>query len=130
VLADHDPLVVADAGVELPVPHVDGPDLGRAVLQETVGEPAGGGTGVETAATGNVEAELLEGRLELGTAPADVPGRRAEHHDRLVGGDEPGGLVGRGPADRDPALGDQLLRLAPRRDQATPDQFEIETTTR
>ena len=44
-----DPLVAAQPPDQLPVPDVDGDHLGRAAVQQHVGEPAGGGARVEAA---------------------------------------------------------------------------------
>ena len=54
-----DPRVLAQAQVELAVADVDGDDLGRPGLQQHVGEPAGGGAGVQAAPPGHRHIEPL-----------------------------------------------------------------------
>ena len=64
-------------GMELPVAHVDRVDVGRAALEQAVGEAAGGGSGIEGAPAGDGDGEAVQCGLELAAAAADVRGRAA-----------------------------------------------------
>ena len=69
---DHgDARVLAQAQVELAVGDVDRGDPRGAALQQAVGEAAGRGADVEAVAPGDVDAERLEGVLELDAAARD-----------------------------------------------------------
>jgi hypothetical protein len=57
--------------MQLAVTDVEGDDADRTSLQQTIGESAGGRTGVEEAHTGNVEIEGVERRVELLSSAAD-----------------------------------------------------------
>ena len=67
-----DARVMPEFPVELAVTDVHGIDLGGAVLQQAVGEPAGGGAGVERGHAGDVEAERGDGALQLLAAAVTV----------------------------------------------------------
>ncbi len=47
-LHDRNAFVLSQTPVELTVPHVDGPDVTRAMLEQTVGEAAGRGADINT----------------------------------------------------------------------------------
>ena len=63
--------------VELPVADVDGVDVGRAALEQAVGEAAGRGAGIEGAPAGDGDGEAVQCGLELVATAADVGRRRA-----------------------------------------------------
>lgn len=77
-VADVDAFEDGDAGVlaefprELAVADVDSVNPGGAVLQEAVGETAGGGADVDGDLAGDVERPGFEGGFEFGAAAADV----------------------------------------------------------
>jgi hypothetical protein len=64
--------------MELAVADVDRDHVGRAPLEQAVGEAAGGRTGVESGSSTDVDPERVEGGVELLASPADecraVPG--------------------------------------------------------
>ena len=62
---------------ELAVADVDGVDLGRAALEQAVGEAAGAGTHVDCDQAADVQRKVVEGGGQLETAAADVGQRRA-----------------------------------------------------
>lgn len=64
--------VGAQFGVELPVADVNAVDVGGAVLEEAVGEAAGGGADVEGVKAGGVDVKVGEGVGEFFSAAADV----------------------------------------------------------
>ena len=95
-LQDGDPVVAAEALMQLTVPDVDGVDLRRPALEEAVGEATGGRARIERRAGRSTStAKRVEGGIELLAAPADEAGRRAEELDGLVGRHQAGRLVGR-----------------------------------
>ncbi len=56
--------------MKLGVAHIHGIDFGRAVLKQTVGEPSGGSSGIQTDKSRNVQPEILNGRQQLVRSPA------------------------------------------------------------
>jgi hypothetical protein len=68
----------SDAGIltkfpgKLAAAHVHGEDFGRAVLQEAIGEPAGGSAEVNGGQAARIELEMAQAVFELEAAPADV----------------------------------------------------------
>jgi hypothetical protein len=70
------------------VSHIEGVDVGRATLEEAVGEPSRGGAGIEGPASGGGDREAAEGGVELQPAAADEGWRRGQDEDGFVGGDE------------------------------------------
>ncbi len=73
--------VVAKLHGDLTEAGVDGGDVGRAALQETVGEAAGGGADVEAGAVGDFDLPVIECSLKFETAAADVGHVVAEQAD-------------------------------------------------
>jgi hypothetical protein len=53
------------------MPDIDRVDMGRAVLEEAIGEAAGGGAGIEGSPSLGGDCETLQGALEFLTTPAD-----------------------------------------------------------
>jgi hypothetical protein len=70
------------------VSHIEGVDVGRAALEEAVGEPTGGSAGVEGPLSGGGDREAVEGGVELQSTAADEGRRRGQDEDGFVGGDE------------------------------------------
>ena len=105
--------------MELPAPGVDRHDVGRARLQDAVGEPARRGAGVEDPPPGRVEVEGVERGGELVATATDVPRRRRRDRHRLLGADEADRVVGGRAADPDGtaahgrASGVEIRRQAP-----------------
>ena len=93
--------------------HVDADHMGRAVLQQAVGESARRAADVEAARPGDVDAEDAQCRLELLAAARDVARRR---HELDAGrcGDRGPGLRHDRPLDDHAAGHDQGLRAAAR----------------
>ena len=120
------PRVVPQPRVQLAVPDIHGPDLGRAAGQQHLGEAARRGAEVERHQTGGVDAEDIERMHELQRRARD-PGQRVSGHGQHRSGGHPqAGLV------RDPAVqghhagGDQRLRPRPARRQPFGHQRLIE----
>jgi hypothetical protein len=67
--------------VELTVADIEGDDVGRATLKQTIREPTGRGADVDGVATGNLDRETFESSFELEAAPPDeTVGRSDERH--------------------------------------------------
>jgi hypothetical protein len=74
--------VGADLRMQLAVADVERDDMGRAALQETVGESARRGAGIEGSHPGDVDRERVERGVELVATTTDEP--RALLHDNRV----------------------------------------------
>ena len=68
----HDARVLAQFPGELALADVHGKNLGRAVLEQAIGEPAGGGAEVERDQAGHVQLKMSQRVFELVAAAADV----------------------------------------------------------
>src|SRR5690606_11976145 len=111
--------------VQLALADIDGVDLRRAVLQQYVGEAAGGGTHIDADAPLHRETEMLQAMGQLDAAAADPGMRLAAHFKLRIGADRMARLVeallarkhqaghdgglGLGPAFRQPALHQRLI---------------------
>ena len=104
---------------------VDGDDLAGAALEQAVREAAGGGTGVEGPATGDVELEAGQGAVELLTPAAHVAGT-GEELDRLTRGDEARRLVRDRAGHGDGVVVDRRLGGGAAGDQSPPDELDVE----
>ena len=120
-------LVVAQALVQLAVADVDGVDLGRPPLEEAVGEPPGGRSGIEGAPALGDRRRTGSGRRRASAPPRLTNGAgRPQHDDGLVGRHQAGRLVGLGAGHQHLPGGDGRLGLVPVGDQAAPDELGIE----
>lgn len=118
-LHDHDPRVLTQAVVQLPVAYVDGVDARRPALQEAVGEAAGRRTEVSGQAPGRVIGEGLERAGQLDAAARDEGVVLAAHAQLCVVRELLARLV-HAPVTRvDHAREDEGLRLGARRGQPT-----------
>ena len=120
------PWVDAEAGVELAVADVEGHDVGRAALQQAVGEPPGRRADVERPTAGDVDAEVVERGVELLAASTDEPWSRPGDGDPLAGRHQPRRLVGDGPADEDTPVGDRFVGLAAAAGEPPADELGVE----
>jgi hypothetical protein len=124
----HHPGIVHQLGVQLMVPHVHRVDAARAVLEQAIGEAAGGGARIQTDFVLHAQLEMLEGALQLFAAPAHETLRRFQIEHGVGGVGMPGfarGLAGHldlAGADealralaavRQPALHHQLIQSYP-----------------
>jgi hypothetical protein len=64
--------VVPELPGELPPANVHGKNLGCTVLQQTIGESAGGRAQVERRESGNIQLKMAQGVFQLVAAAADV----------------------------------------------------------
>jgi hypothetical protein len=71
-LHDDDAGVVPEFPGELPPANVHGKNLRRAVLQQTIGEPARGRTQVECRQSGDIQLKMAQGVFQFVAAAADV----------------------------------------------------------
>ena len=95
--------VLAKPQIELAEGDVDRRDPGGPALQEAVGEAARRGADVKAVAPGDVDAERLEGVLELDAAARDIA-RPLVDDQRCVGLDELARPQRHGPIHTDPNL--------------------------
>src|SRR5439155_27090824 len=116
--------------VQLPVADVDRDDVSRAVLEQAVGEAAGGRTRVERALPPDVDRESLEGGRELEATATDESGSVARDVERIIRVHESRALV-RGRARHRHAAGrDLLARPLPARREPSADELRVEPATR
>ena len=104
-----DPRVGPKTLVQLPVTDVERHHVGCSSLQETVGEPARRSAGIQGSHAGDIEAEHVEGMIELLCAASHEAGRRAGDHDRIAGRHLSRRLVGDRSVDQDAMVTDQRL---------------------
>ena len=114
--------------VQLPVPDVERDHVGRAALEETVGEAARRGTGVEGAQAAHVDREHRQRVVELLGAPSHEPSRRTVDEDGVGRRHLAGRLVGHRSVDEHAVLADQGLGFGAAADQLATDQFGVEPT--
>ena len=124
-----DALVGSKSLVQLAVPDVDGHDLGRAPLQEAIGEPAGRRAGVEQPRARTRRGRNVERMVELLGAPTDEAGRRTVDDDGIARRHLARRLGGDSTVDEDPVGVDQPLGCGAARCQLTADEFGVEPTT-
>jgi membrane associated rhomboid family serine protease len=126
-LEDGHPRVRPKRPRELAAPDVHRDDVRRAYLQQAIGETTRRGAGVEGAAAGHGDVELVERSRELLAAARDESRALATHADRLVGGDPPRRGPRRQSADEHAPRPDLLERSLPTRAQPASHQFGIES---
>jgi hypothetical protein len=109
----------------LTVADIDRPDLRCAVLQQTVGEPAGARANIEANEAGGIDAEVAEGAFQFVPAPPHVSIRRGDGDD--------GGFVELGTgfvdnllADPDLPSHDGALRFLTTLEEAADDEKLVE----
>lgn len=118
--------VAAEAWVELVVADIDGVDGGGAVLEEAIGEAAGGGADIEAdAAVCGEGGPGGEGGVEL-TAAAGDEGLLVTDADGGGIGDEAAGLIDGEVGDEDVTGTDEALGLFPAFGEGTLDEEAIE----
>ena len=71
-LHDHDPGIVADLPVQLAVAHIDGKDLCRTLLEQAIGEAAGGAAGIGADEARGVNTEVPQCLFQLQATAADI----------------------------------------------------------
>jgi hypothetical protein len=106
--------------------YVDGVDAGGALLEETVGETAGGRTDIESYAALGVDAKIVESAFELETATADVFLEAGMDFDAGSGANALAGFVGFFAVDLDFTGQNHGLRFLARVGEAAFDHGEIE----
>jgi len=116
--------IVPEAFVDLAVANVESCDRCGAVLQEAVGETAGGRPYIQGAEAGHLEGEGLQRGLELEPATADIAIGHGEFEEG-VGADGPARLVGDLAVDPDLAGEDGPLGLLAAFTKATLDKLLV-----
>ncbi len=124
------PGVGAQPFVELAVPDVERDDVRRASLQQTIGESTGRCADVEHLAPSYVDAELVQGVVELLGPTTDEPRRRTFDHEGVARSDLPRGLVGDRSVDEDPIRSDQRLCFGAARRELPANELGVEPSTR
>jgi hypothetical protein len=71
-LHDDDTGIAPEFPGELPPANVHGKNLCRAMLQQTIGEPAGGRAQVERGHSGDIQLKMAQGVFQFVAAAADV----------------------------------------------------------
>ena len=102
--------ILAEAEVDLAVSGVDRDHASGAVLQEAIGETAGGGADVEASFAGDVDLPMLKTFFELESAAAYVLKILAEESNVGVGIDAGAGLFDFLTLDQNLSGKDQRLR--------------------
>jgi hypothetical protein len=109
VFAADDAGVVAEFPDELVGADIVGVDSGGAVLEEAVGEAAGGGTDIEADEAGDIDVEVVQGAFEFEAAAADVAWGFFDPEDGVEGdegaGFEAGLIIDENLAGEDEAFG-------------------------
>ena len=100
--------------------------MSRAPLEETIGEAARRGTGIEGAQAVHVNREHRQRMVELLGAPSHEPSRRTVNEDGVGRRHLAGRLVGHRSVDEHPVLADQGLGFGAAADQLTTDQLGVE----
>ena len=113
------------APVQDSMPDVDGKNAGGPVLEQAIGETAGGGSNIGAGLALGGKSEGLQGCLELLAAPGYEP-RSAFDRDRRRCGHFLGGLQRDLPIEANLPSDDQTLRLAPAFRQPALDQSNVE----
>src|SRR6185312_9366197 len=85
--------VAAQAPVYLASARIDRMNFGRAVLEQAIGEAAGGGADIGADSAGGIDGEALQRGFPLEAAAADVT-KPAAHFDVSAGGNGTSGLIG------------------------------------
>ena len=93
LLQQADARVGAKAGIDLPVPGIDGQYAGGAVLQHAVGKAAGGGAHIHAHGAVQGDAPVPKRGLQFEASPADVPRIGAEQTELAIIGHGMTGLV-------------------------------------
>ena len=119
--------IVAERLGDLAVAGIDGEDAGGAVLEHAVGEAAGGGTGIQTKAAGEVDVPVVKGGFELESAATDVAQIGAEEANGDIVGDGVTRLVGLLFVDEDAAGEDEGLSAFACRDESAFDEKFVQT---
>ena len=112
--------------VQLRPADVDGHHARRAVLEEAVGEPAGGGPHVDAALGVHLEVQRRQRPVEL-VSPAAHETRALQHLEGVAGEHGPGGPLGDGSVDGDGTGVDEPLRFLPARRQLPAHQLGVES---
>ena len=126
---DGHPRVGSQPFVQLVAADVDGHHLHGAGLQHAVGEPAGGGAGVDDPPSRDVHIETLQCGRQLLAAPRDEPRALADQLDRFARVDLACRLLRHGSADQHPPGPDQLLGPAAGVGQLAAHELGVETST-
>ena len=109
-----DPPIPAKVPVQLAGANIHGRDDGCAVLQQAVGEAAGGGPDIQAGPSSRRDLECLNRRLQLFSAASHERVLTRNIESRFFGNHLPW-LVPHGSVDANPPTTDQPLRLFPGR---------------
>jgi hypothetical protein len=76
--------IKAKATNELPMADIDGVDLSRSMLQQTVGKPPSGGSTVKGYLSDNINSEMIERCFQFISCPACVTEFSADTYDGIT----------------------------------------------
>ena len=122
----HHARIVAQFPIELARAHVHGVHARRAVLQQAVGEAAGGGADVQAQPARHIDAEMIQRRLQLQPAAAHIASALPATSMRLAASTRVARLDGFLSVDQHLAGHDESLRFLAGFGQAALDQQTIE----
>ncbi len=125
-LDDLDPIVTAQVMVELAVSDVESNDAVRSPLQKTVGETSRRCTYVDGVPPAHRDGELLDGVIELVSAPSDEAVGFADQIQRIPWCNERARLRIRDAADANTTFLDRLSRFRTARDELAANQLDVE----
>ncbi len=123
---DHDARVLAELPGQLAAADVDGEDAGGSVLEEAVGEAAGGRAEVDGGEAGGVDVESLESVFQLVTAAADEAFGGVEA-DGVLGAEAASGFIGGVSVDANGAGEDEALGFFPGLAESEVDEGLVES---
>ena len=125
-LDDLDPIVTAQLMVELAVADVESNDAVRSPLQKTVGETSRRSAYVDGAPPAYRDGELLDGVIELVSAPSDEAVGFADQIQRIPWGNERARLRIGDPADANATFLDRLSCCRTAGDELAANQLDVE----
>ncbi len=125
-LDDLDPIVTAQLMVELAVADVESNDTVRSPLQKTVGETSRRRAYVDSAPPAYRDGELLDGVIELVSAPSDEAVGLADQIQRIPWGNERARLRIGDPADANATFLDRLSCCRTAGDELAANQLDVE----
>ena len=120
-LKDDDSLIVSEAPIQLPIPHVHGIDPTGPVLEETIRKPTCRSTDVQDDTIRHVEGKGVQRCRKFVSSPAHKRACRPFHLNGRLPCNECRPLFHARPIDFDQSRQDQPLRLLPAAGQLTSD---------
>jgi len=111
--------------VQLAITNINSHNLLRSPLEQAVGESAGGRTGIDAQAPGDIDPEGIKRGSELVATPTHEAGPVIHDLDTVAAIDQASHLVGEAPVYLDFVRVDQPSRLLSRLSETTADEFGV-----